>query len=207
MKVFNARNTSLLSALSASACCLPPLILLLFSIGSVTAGAALARYHWWFLGVGVALLATSYIIYFRERKACNAEGCAQKNQKLTISSLIFGTVVVGGFAMNAIGPLVHAGPSEVEIVKQAEEKAPEQKVAVIPVNGMTCVTCELQVNKVLKELPGVIESTASTTNKSVVVTYDPAQATIEQLVDAINTKTGYKALPPEEVKSKEEAKR
>lgn len=199
MKFLNSQRTSLLSALSASACCLPPLILLLFSIGSATAGAALARYHWWFLGIGVVLLSVSYAMFFRERHACRTDCCKPPvNARLTIASLAFGTLVVGAFAANAIYP--HLGLAEKTEAKVARAAAaqPASQIAVIPIDGMTCITCEAHVHKVLAEVPGVLTADASTANANAVVAYDPAQTSPAALVAAINTRTGYTAALPKD---------
>jgi len=197
MKVFDAKRTSILSAVAASACCLPPLLLLLFGIGSATAGAALARYHWWFLGVGVVLLAVSWTMFVRERRACKTDCCKRPvNSRLTIASLIFGTLVVGGFAANAIYPYLGLAEKTEAKIARAATRQPASKVVAIPVEGMTCLACEAHVEKVLREVPGVTSAHASTANANVVVAFDSVKTSVDVLVQAINTHTGYKAVVP-----------
>jgi len=67
---------------------------------------------------------------------------------------------------------------------------------VIPVEGMTCLTCELTVESSLKRLPGVASAEANVAQQRVTVQYDPAQVTVEQLMAAIN-QTGYQASRPQ----------
>jgi Cu+-exporting ATPase len=58
---------------------------------------------------------------------------------------------------------------------------------------MTCFSCELHVQRVLKDLPGVESADASTARSSVVVIHDPAQIDAARMAEAINTNTGYHA--------------
>ena len=201
MKLFDAKNTSLLSALTASACCLPPLLLLLFSIGSATAGAALARWHWWFLAAGIALLTVSWTLFLRERRACKTDCCkAPVNTRFTVASLTFGTLVVGAFAANALYPHLGLAETTETKIERAAAAQPASQVVVLPIEGMTCVTCEAHVEKVLAAIPGVTSADASTANSNAVIAFDPAQTTPDALVQAVNTQTGYKATLPEEAK-------
>lgn len=188
MKIFNVTKLSILSVLAASACCLPALVLLVFSIGSATVGAALARYHWWFLSIGVVLLGISYWLFFSEKKSCSSKGCAMKNRTLTTISLVLATLIVGALAVNTIMPMISSSA-----VQQESPSFPNQARATLQVQGMTCYTCELHVKKVLKEISGVVDVQASTAGKSARVTFDSSQFNVDDLVNAINTRTGYKA--------------
>ncbi|MBI4558680.1 MAG: copper ion binding protein [Candidatus Hydrogenedentes bacterium] len=196
-KMFNSTSAAVLSALTVSACCLPPLILLLFSIGSATAAAALAQYHLWFLGAGAVLLGISYAMYFRERRACSTASCRMKNRKLTVASLVFGTLVVGAFAANSIYPHLGLAEKTDANVARTAAKYPASQIAVIPIEGMTCITCEAHVEKVVAAIPGVASADASTANANAVVAFNPAQTSPAGLVHAINTQTGYTATLPE----------
>ena len=60
------------------------------------------------------------------------------------------------------------------------------------VTGMTCGGCEVGVRRTIKKLDGVEEVTASFKEESAVVTYDPAKARPDAIVEAIE-KLGYKA--------------
>lgn len=194
--MMTASSASILSAILTSACCLPALTLLAFSLGSVSLGATLARYHWWFLGAGSILLVYSYVLYFREGRACSTGGgCARPHKRLTTISLAVGTVVVLGLAGNSVLPMFFRGesvPPARAVVAEASSV-----VTTIPVEGMTCFSCELHVKKVLGEVAGVKEATPSATAGTVQVVYDPARVVPRALVNAINSKTGYKATVPE----------
>lgn len=63
---------------------------------------------------------------------------------------------------------------------------------VIPVEGMSCFTCEIAVQSAVKKLPGVREVKASARDKVAVISYDPEKTSLDEIVQAIN-QTGYKA--------------
>jgi copper chaperone CopZ len=67
----------------------------------------------------------------------------------------------------------------------------------IPVEGMTCFTCELTVESSLKDLPGVQQVDAKVNEQAAHVRYDPSRVGLEALIAAI-TQTGFQAKPPNE---------
>ena len=75
------------------------------------------------------------------------------------------------------------------------------KTIVIPVEGMTCLTCEITVTQALRKVEGVIGASASAKEKSAKVTYDSNKTNVHKLVEAIN-RTGYKASPVRNAKPK-----
>lgn len=70
--------------------------------------------------------------------------------------------------------------------------------AVFAIEGMTCASCAMRVEKGLKKVPGVKEANVNLTTEQATVTYNPSQAAIEQMVQKVEV-VGYKAallLPP-----------
>ncbi len=66
--------------------------------------------------------------------------------------------------------------------------------AMLALEGMTCASCAMRVEKGLKKVPGVIDACVNFATEQATVTYDPAQASIEQMVQKVDT-VGYKATP------------
>ena len=54
------------------------------------------------------------------------------------------------------------------------------------VSGMKCVNCKANVERALKELPGVDEAVVSLEDASVTVDYDDAQVTPAAMKDAVD---------------------
>ena len=65
----------------------------------------------------------------------------------------------------------------------------------IPVLGMTCAACQARVQRVLSRQPGVRDASVNLMTHTASVTYDPATASPEGLVDVIRS-TGYGAELP-----------
>src|SRR6266516_1540205 len=66
--------------------------------------------------------------------------------------------------------------------------------AMLALEGMTCASCAMRVEKGLKKVPGVIDACVNFATEQATVTYAPAQASIEQMVQKVDT-VGYKATP------------
>ena len=189
-----ADKLGILSALLASVCCVTPLILVLLGLGSLGIGAVLGRFHWWFLGAALVLLTAAWRRYVQERKRCATERCEMASGTPTRWTLLVASLVVAAFA----GVNVYTVASQ-RIAQAASSGAHSQNhltEAVIPVEGMTCLTCELTIESGLKQLPGIQHADARVAEQAVSVRYDPAQISVGDMVDAIN-KSGYRAHSPE----------
>lgn len=73
MKLKELIKVSSFPVVVASLCCLSPLILVVFGLGTVSAAASLSdtlygNYKWVFRGVGLLLLALSIVLYLRRSK-------------------------------------------------------------------------------------------------------------------------------------------
>lgn len=180
----------ILSAITASICCIGPLILIALGLGSLGLGAVLGKYHWVFLTVGVFLILFSWKRYFREKERCNIKKCRMENKKLTLTTLIMATIVVLSFV--GLNFYTYTGASV--NVNQIAHIAGSGTI-IIPVEGMTCFTCEVTISSALKKIDGVATVKASAKKGDVKVIYDPKKTNISKLIEIIN-KTGYKASLP-----------
>jgi copper chaperone CopZ len=83
-----------------------------------------------------------------------------------------------------------------ESTSLTEEEAalPENlSILVLDVHGMTCNGCEQSVQKSLLALPGVYLAEASHVDSMAIVQFDPGQASVEAIQNAIN-ETGYEVV-------------
>jgi copper chaperone CopZ len=71
-------------------------------------------------------------------------------------------------------------------------KASNIKKETIPVAGMTCLGCEVTLEKGISKIKGVAKAKASSTNDNVVVEYDSTKTNKSAIVNAIK-KAGYEA--------------
>src|SRR6266516_3891509 len=78
------------------------------------------------------------------------------------------------------------------VVPQAQIRGEDR--AVLALEGMTCASCAMRIEKGLKKLPGVKDASVNLATEQAVVTYDPLQTGLEQMVQKVET-VGYKATP------------
>ena len=183
-----AKGLGILSALTASVCCLGPLLLIALGLGSLGLGAALGRYHWYFILGAALLLAFAWRRYFKEKKSCESAHCEMAGKKMTRNVLLLASSVVLLFA--GLNLYTYAKGSAVnEVSRQGVQVS-------IPVEGMSCFTCEIAVQSAVKKLPGIHQVKASAKDKITIVGYDPLKTNLDQIVAAING-TGYKAQKPQ----------
>ena len=176
----------ILSGAVASVCCLGPPLLILLGLGSLGLGSFFGKYHWYFILAGTLLLGVAWRSYFKEKKRCTTKGCKMVKEGTTKSILLLATVIVALFV--GLNLYTYArGQAETTLFAQAGEKQ-----VVIPVEGMTCFTCELTVQNALGKLKGIKSSKASAKEGNVSVVYEPGLVTVREMVQAIN-KTGYEA--------------
>jgi mercuric ion transport protein len=181
-----AKNLGILSALTASACCVGPLLLILLGLGGLGLGAVIGKYHWVLIAAAAALLSLGWVAYLKEKNSCEKAACEMKNKGITRNILILASAAVLGFT--GLNVYTYAGGDQ-------RINAQTGTQITIPVKGMTCATCELSVNSAVKKLPGVFDVKASAKNQTALVSYDPNKTSLDKITEAIN-KTGYKAEKP-----------
>src|SRR6266853_1292494 len=156
-----AKQAGILSALLASICCVGPLLLVAIGLGS---GATfVGRYHWFFLIGGMAVLTWAWTKYLREKTVCDCEHRPMEGRRSRMFTLLIATVIVLGFAGLNISRYVFAsslGSREAQLANALSR-------VVIPVEGMSCATCEIvwgtwdllreSVNLALQAVPQNIE--------------------------------------------------
>ena len=66
--------------------------------------------------------------------------------------------------------------------------------AVLTLEGMTCASCAMRIEKGLKKVGGVKDASVNLATEQATVTYDPALTNLEQMVQKVEA-VGYKATP------------
>ncbi len=68
---------------------------------------------------------------------------------------------------------------------------------VLALEGMTCASCAMRIEKGLKKVPGVLDAQVNLATERGTVTYNPEQTGLEQMVQKVEA-VGYKATPVEQ---------
>src|SRR4051812_44000291 len=75
-----------------------------------------------------------------------------------------------------------------------KEQEMETCHATFDLEGMTCASCAMRIEKGLKKVPGVKDASVNLATEQATVTYNPGQTSLEQMVQKVET-VGYKATP------------
>src|SRR5437879_7000221 len=75
-----------------------------------------------------------------------------------------------------------------------QEQTEAESSAVLDIEGMTCASCAMRIEKGLKKVPGVKDANVNLATELATVTYDAAQTGLEQMVQKVEA-VGYKATP------------
>src|SRR6266702_8454213 len=81
-----------------------------------------------------------------------------------------------------------------ENVKITPMQSEAESRTVLALEGMTCASCALRIEKGLKKVPGVKDASVNLATEQATVTFDPTQTGLEQMVQKVDA-VGYKAIP------------
>ena len=191
MRERSALAGSLIAGLLASACCIGPLLLGAVGLGSMGFAAALAPLRPWFLGLTGVLIATGFFLAYRPQpaEACGpGEACAKptgrRNQRLalwivTVLALTLATYPSWAARRTATRERTTPAPAASSVV-------------ILDVQGMTCADCEVEIERELVKVPGVVQARASFDRKRAEVRVTSRPPKGESLIAAVE-KAGYRA--------------
>ncbi len=190
---------SAIAAFGASLCCLGPLVLGGLGLSAVLV-STFAPLRPYFLVLSAVLLALGFYFVYRKpatAEACEGEVCAPESRTRRLAKPL---LWLASFAVLALALFPYYGGRLVPTSK-ANTPIPGAALATVElsISGMDCEACAGVIRAKLFETPGVAEADVSYPKGRATVKYDPAQASPEQLVAAVNA-TGYRAslLPARE---------
>ena len=182
---------SLVAGLLASACCIGPLVVGLLGLGSLGVAAALAPLRPWFLGLTAILLTIGFYFAYRQRPA---EACApgqactrpanQTQQRValwavTVLAVALATYPSWGARLTAARATTAVGQAE-------------NAVVVLDIQGMTCTACAGEIERELRQVPGVVRAEVSFEQRRAEIALSTAGPKTAPLIGAVE-KAGYHA--------------
>ncbi len=182
---------SLVAGLLASACCIGPLALGVLGLGSLGFAAALAPLRPWFLGLTAVLLAIGFYFAYRPQpaEACApGQACAKpaSRTRQRIALWVVTALAVTLATYPSWGARLTAAPSS------AAAGRPEDAVVVLEVQGMTCTACAGEIERELRQVPGVVRADVSFEQRRAEIALSSAHPKVEPLIAAVE-KAGYHA--------------
>lgn len=186
-------GAGLLAAISASLCCITPVLAFLAGSSGLAASFSwMEPFRPYLIGVTVLVIGFAWYQKMKPRTAeeiacdCEEDGkppFIQSKTFLGIVTVFAGLMLAFPYYSNAFYPT----NNKAAVVIQTGEP---QKV-VFSVTGMTCTGCEGHVAHALNEVDGVLSAEASYEEGKAIVIFDPEKTELAVLEAAINS-TGYK---------------
>ena len=187
-------GAGVLSAFAASLCCITPVAALLAGSSSLA-----ANFSWveparpYLIGLSIAVLAFAWYLKLKPTKAndidCNCE--TTKSSSFLQSKTFLAIVTVFALVMIAFPLYAQLFYPESKTQATTLSTAENKKEVKFTIQGMTCESCELEVNNELSKVAGVIAYKTSYANKSSLVRFDKSKVDVKTIERAID-KTGYK---------------
>lgn len=199
----NTAFVSLLTAVTASVCCITPLLTILAgSSGLVTTFSWIEPFRPYLIALTIGILGLAWYLKLKPKTqeeincACDEE---EKPSFWQSKNFLFMVTVFAGLmlAFPYYSNIFYSQPSkdivyvsQLNIIKYTFE-----------VEGMTCAGCEAHVESEVNNLDGILSVKASYANTNTVVEYDKTKVDLTAIRKAINT-TGYKVIDTENKKEK-----
>lgn len=189
------------AAITASLCCIGPLVAVVLGLGTFGAAAVFEKFRPLLLGITVVLLAGAFYLAYRPKKTehCQGATCQMPSSGRYAKAMLWlaAVFVVLFAAFPYYSPLAWKAlaqiPREgVPVATPLPGSTLELAAVKLSVTGMTCAGCAANVQSALLGLKGIAEASVSLEEKSATVKYDSAKATTQQMIEAIE-KAGYSA--------------
>lgn len=177
-------------AISASLCCITPVLALLSGISGIAAAFSFLEPARPYL-ISITVLVLGFAWYQKLKPHSKKEiDCVCEDDKPGFwqSKTFLGIVTIVAIALLTFPSYSHMFyKNKIQLVSVQKSSV---AVAKFYVTGMTCASCEEHVKHAVNDLEGVLESSANYEDGTANVRFDTTKVSIEKVIDAINT-TGY----------------
>lgn len=189
----------LLTAISASLCCIAPVLAILAGTsGLASTFAWLDPLRPYLIGFSILVLGFAWYQKLKPQKTvdCNCDTTEKTPFIQTRKFLGIVTVFAGLMLAFPMYSQVFFPKADNQIVAADQSKIATTE---FKIEGMTCSGCEEHVNHEVNKLPGIFKTTVSYESGSAIVEFDPSKTDNEELENAI-AKTGYSVTDKKEMK-------
>lgn len=185
-------GTGVISAVAASICCITPVVALLAGSSSIA-----ANFSWieparpYLIGLSVVILGFAWYQQLKPVKN-NLDDCnCDTGKRPFFQSRTFLVIVTIFSVLMMTFPLyarIFYSNPDAKIATGIV--VPDKKQTTFAIRGMSCQSCEGEINNELSKLQGIIAYSTSYGKGTSTVTYDPSKISDTAIIKAINT-TGY----------------
>lgn len=181
----------LLTAATASLCCIAPVVALLGGAGGMASSfSGIDQYRPYLIGFTILVFAFAWYQKLKPQKnldcACEADGKPSFFQSKSFLGIItiFSALLI---TFPYYAKVFYPAPKQVQL-KPVNQNFIE--TATYKIEGMTCEACTEHVNNEISKLNGIIEKQTSYENALSTVKFDRREISANNIAQAIN-KTGY----------------
>lgn len=183
-------SIGLLTAISASLCCITPVLALLAG----TSGLA-STFSWleplrpYLIGITILVLAFAWYKKLKPKTDTNCN--CEKNEKSSFiqSKKFLGIVTIFAGLMLAFPMYAQIFYPKAKAMNTTTEQSNKQQKT-FKIEGMTCSSCEEEVSYEVNKLTGIIKTNVSYEKGIAIVEFDSTKTNQQEIKSAI-TKTGY----------------
>ena len=190
--------TSLLTAITASLCCITPVLALIAGTSGVASTISwIEPFRPYLIGLTILVLLFAWYQKLKPEKEIYCGECETDEKPKFIQSKTFlGFVTVFAIVMLAFpyysGMFYPNTEKQILVVNKSDIKTVEFKIS-----GMTCVSCEEHINHEVNKLNGIVNSNSSYKKGNAIIEFDKTKTSEMEIEKAINT-TGYKVTHKKE---------
>lgn len=189
----------LLTAISASICCITPILALLAGTsGFATTFSWIEPFRPYFMWFTILVLSYAWYQQLKPKKELDCDCETDEKPTFIKSKLFLGLVTIFSIIMLVFPHYSSVFYPENKKNVIVSNEAYIQKINV-DIEGMTCSSCEEHINYTVNELNGVLDIKTSYNNSNTTIEFDKSKTSIEEIEKAINS-TGYKVIKTKPVK-------
>lgn len=188
-------GTSLLTAITASLCCITPVLALVAGTSGIASTFSWIEPFRPYL-IGLTILVLGFAWYQKHNKEIDCECETDERPKFIQSKKFLGIVTASAIIMLAFpyysGIFYPKTEKQIMVVDKSDLFTTKFEIS-----GMTCASCEEHVNHEINKLDGIVNSNASYENGNAIIQFDKTKTNVTEIEKAINA-TGYKVTDIEE---------
>ncbi len=184
-------GAGLLTAITASLCCVTPLLALIAgTTGIASTFSWIEPFRPYLIGVTILVLGFAWYQKLKPKKEMDCECDSDQKSKFIQSKTFLGIVTAFAIVMLAFPTYSSIFYSKPEKQIIGFDKSDITRTEFI-ISGMTCESCEEHVDHEVNKLTGILSSKASYANGNAIVEFDKTKTNKTEIAKAINA-TGYK---------------
>ncbi len=190
-------GTGLLTAITASLCCITPVLALIAGTSGIASTFSwIEPFRPYLIGLTILVLGFAWYQKLKPQKEIDCKCETDEKPKFIQSKKFLGIVTV--FAIVMLAFPYYSGIFYPNTEKQiiVVDKANIQTIN-IEIKGMTCTSCEEHINHSVNQLDGIINIKSSYENGNSVIEFDNSKTSIEEIKKSVNA-TGYSVINTKE---------